>query len=191
MTIIDPPQQHSTSGSDRVSIRLEEEAPAATAPAPNPGPAAIFVLLIASVVGLGGAFAFQALAPDTPFVILGGTLLSAMVLALIALYRFQWFLLITLAIRPSLDDLIADQFGTFQPSAILGILVILVTAIHLVSRRFTGNWNRMTPLGWAFSGFFLLFIPSYITSVDRGVSLGAMFGLALSLIHISEPTRPY
>ena len=179
MTITDPPQQFSSAGQDRVSIRLDEgPAKGPQAPLPLPGPASIFVLLVASVVGLGGAFAFQSLSPDTPFVILGGTLLSAMVLALIALYRYQWFLLITLAIRPSLDDLIADQFGTFQPSAILGILAILVTAVHLISRRFTGNWNRMTPLGWAFIGFFLLFIPSFLTSVDRGVSQAAMFGLA-------------
>lgn len=187
MTIVDPPpatKNHAAPGrtriADRISIKREEPTTAASEvlPTPNPGPAAIVVLLVAIVVGLAGAFVFQSISPDTPLLILGGTLVSAIALALVGLYRYQWFLLITLAVRPALDDLIADQFGTFQPSAILGILVILVTALHLVSRRFSGTWNKMTPLGWAFSGFFLLFVPSYLTSVDRGVSLAAMFGLA-------------
>lgn len=164
---------------DRVSIRLEpDEPPPPTPTGPNPGPMAIFVTLGAIVVGLATALAFQSTSPDTPFVILGGTVLSAMILAIIGLYRYTWFLLITLAIRPALDDLIADEFGTFQPSAILGILVILVSLLHLISRKSTGNWRRMTPLGWAFIGFFVLFIPSFVTSIDRGVSQGAMFGLA-------------
>ena len=183
MTIIDPPQQHE----DRISIRREDDvSEAVILPTPKPGPAALFVLIVASIAGLAGAFAFQSLAPDTPFVILGGTLLVAMTLALVGLYRYQWFLLITLAVRPALDDLIADEFGTFQPSAILGILVILVSALHLISRKATGNWNPMTPLGWAFIGFFVLFIPSFLTSVDRGVSQGAMFGLlSVSLLYLA------
>ena len=114
MSIIDPPQTDARH--DRVSIRREDESEAAPVlPTPRPGPAAIFVLLAATVAGLGGAFVFQSLSPDTPFVILGGTLLSAIALAIVGLYRYQWFLLITLAVRPALDDLIADQFGTFQP----------------------------------------------------------------------------
>lgn len=165
---------------DLFSIRrepdTEDDQPAP--PSVNPGPAAIFVLIAATFAGLAVAFAFQSLSPDTPFVILGGTMVVAGILGLIGLYRYQWFLLGVLALRPSLDDLIADQFGTFQPSAILGILAILVTALHLVSRAATRNWNPMTPLGWAFVGFFVFFVPSFITSVDRGVSQGAMFGLA-------------
>ena len=186
MTIIDPPR-HDDAGFDRVSIRRESTGEERAAlPVPKPGPASVFVLITAIIAGLSGAFVFQALAPDTPFVILGGTLFVAMILALVGLYRYQWFLLITLAVRPALDDLIADEFGTFQPSAILGILVILVSALHLVSRRLTGNWNTMTPLGWAFSGFFVLFIPSFLTSVDRGVSQGAMFGLlSVTLLYLA------
>ena len=185
MSIIDPPQTDARH--DRVSIRREDESEAAPVlPTPRPGPAAIFVLLAATVAGLGGAFVFQSLSPDTPFVILGGTLLSAIALAIVGLYRYQWFLLITLAVRPALDDLIADQFGTFQPSAILGILVILVSALHLISRRLTGNWNTMTPLAWSFIGFFVLFIPRFITSVDRGVSQGTMFGLlSVTLLYLA------
>ena len=185
MTIIDPP--HPDVGQDRVSIKREQESEQAPLlPSPKPGPAAIVVLLAAIFAGLGGAFVFQSLSPDTPFVILGGTLLSAMTLGIVGLYRYQWFLLITLAVRPALDDLIADQFGTFQPSAILGILVILVTFLHLISRRMTNNWNTMTPLAWSFIGFFVLFIPSFITSVDRGVSQGAMFGLlSVTLLYLA------
>jgi putative inorganic carbon (HCO3(-)) transporter len=164
---------------DRVSIRADEEVPEPVeSPTPRPGPGAIFVVLGAIGIGLAAAFAFQSLSPDTPFVILGGTVMSAVVLAIIDLYRYEWFLLITLAIRPALDDLIADELGTFQPSAILGILAILITLLHLISRRLTGNWNRLTPLGLAFIAFFVLFLPSFITSVDRGVSQAAMFGLA-------------
>ncbi|MDW3175903.1 MAG: O-antigen ligase family protein [Acidimicrobiia bacterium] len=165
---------------DRVSIRLETEddVPPPTSSGPQPGPMAVFVVLGAIVIGLAAALGFQALSPDTPFVILGGTVLTAMVLAIIGLYRYSWFLLITLAVRPALDDLIADEFGTFQPSAILGILVILISLLHLISRKVTGNWNKITPLGITFICFFLLFVPSFITSIDRGVSQGAMFGLA-------------
>ncbi len=163
---------------DRVSIRAEHESDQPELPAPLPGPASILVVLAAIVAGLAMAFAFQSLSPDTPFVILGGTLMVATIMGLIGLYRYEWFLLLTLAVRPALDDLIADQFGTFQPSAILGILAIGVTALHLVSRRFTGNWNRVTPLGLAFMAFFLGFLPSFVTSVDRGVSQAALFGLA-------------
>ena len=153
---------------------------------PNPGPMAIFVVLIAVVVGLAAAFGFQTLAPDTPLVILGSTLLVAGTLGVVGLYRYQWFLLIVLAVRPALDDLIADEFGTFQPSAILGILMILVTFLHLIGRKVEGVWKKPTPLGYAFMGFFVLFIPSFITSVDRGVSQGAMFSLAsVTLLYLA------
>jgi len=166
-------------GTDRISVRLDEpnrvDEPSAL---PSPGPMAIFVVLGAVAAGLGFAVGFRMLAPDTPFVILGGTLITAAALGFVGLYRYEWFLLATLAIRPALDDLIADQFGTFQPSAILGILLILVTLMHLISRRSSGNWHTLSPLGLAFIGFFVLFVPSFITSVDRGVSQGAMFGLA-------------
>lgn len=164
---------------DQFSLRLDD--PSETAPAaglPTPGPMAVFVVLLAVVAGLGVALGFQSLAPDTPFVILGGTLLVAALMGVIGLYRYQWFLLTVLAVRPALDDLIADEFGTFQPSAILGILAILVTLLHLIGRRVSGVWQKPTPLGFAFIGFFVLFVPSFITSVDRGVSQGAMFGLA-------------
>jgi len=167
-----------TPPSDRVSVRVEPEKPQQRNPGPLPGPMSIFVVLGAIIVGLAAALAFQSTSPDTPFVILGGTVLSAVILAIIGLYRYSWFLLITLAVRPALDDLIADEFGTFQPSAILGILAILVTLLHLISRKRSGNWNPITPLGWAFIGFFILFVPSFVTSIDRGVSQGAMFGLA-------------
>lgn len=173
---------------DRVSIRSSEPAPRGPDPTsfPSPGPMAIFVVLGAVICGLGVAFAFQSLSPDTTFVILGATLLSSVLLAIIGLYRYEWFLLGALAIRPALDDLIADEFGTFQPSAILGILTILVTLMHLISRRFSGTWNRPTPLGFAFIGFFVLFVPSFITSVDRGVSQAAMFGLAsVTLLYLA------
>ncbi len=155
-------------------------------PVPAPGPMSLFVVLVAIATGLAAAVAFQTLEPDTRFVILGGTVLTAAILGIIGLYRYQWFLLVALAIRPGLDDLIADEFGTFQPSAILGILVIVVSLLHLISRRASGNWNKMTPLGWSFVAFFFLFIPSFLTSVDRGVSQGAMFGLAsVSLIYLA------
>lgn len=163
---------------DRISIKSEHEDIEPEVPIPLPGPSSIFVVLLALIAGLTVAFAFQSLSPDTPFVILGGTLLVATILGLIGLYRYEWFLLLTLAVRPSLDDLIADQFGTFQPSAILGILAIGITALHLISRKVSGTWNRVTPLGLAFMFFFLGFLPSFITSVDRGVSQAALFGLA-------------
>lgn len=188
MTTTSPRGDHmQRPATDRVSVRLESNEPIEpVSKGPNPGPMAIFVALGAVIVGLATALAFQSMSPDTPFVILGGTVLSAMVLAIVGLYRYSWFLLITLAVRTSLDDLIAEEFGTFQPSAILGILVILVTLLHLISRRSTGNWTPMTPLGWAFMGFFVFFIPSFVTSIDRGVSQGAMFGLAsVALIYIA------
>ena len=138
----------------------------------------VFVVLIAIAVGLVAALAFRTANPDTPLIILGGSFLSAGLLALIGLYRYKWFLFATLALRPALDDLTADEFGSFPPSAILGILVIGVSALHLISRRATGNWRRMTPMSWAMIGFLLAFAPSYLLSVDRGVSQAAMFGLA-------------
>ena len=173
---------------DRASIRIGDDVskPEPVRTVTYPGPMAVVVVLVAVSVGLGAALAFLSLSPDTKFVILGGTLLSAAVLGIVGLYRYQWFLLITLAIRPALDDLIADEFGTFQPSAILGILVILVTLLHLIGRRTAGVWKKPTPLGFAFIGFFVLFIPSFITSVDRGVSQGAMFGLAsVALLYLA------
>lgn len=178
MTTTSPEGDRLAPSGGRVSVRVDEPVIKANTPNPLPGPMAIFVVLGATIIGLGVALAFQSTSPDTPFVILGGTVLAAAVLAIIGLYRYSWFLLLILAIRPALDDLIADEFGTFQPSAILGILVILVTLLHLISRKATGNWRRATPLGLAFIGFFVLFVPSFITSIDRGVSQGAMFGLA-------------
>lgn len=188
MTTTSPQGDHlHRPSTDRVSVRLESDEPVEPpSSGPQPGPMAVFVVLGAIMVGLATALAFQSMSPDTPFVILGGTVTCAAVLGIIGLYRYSWFLLITLAVRPALDDLIADQFGTFQPSAILGILVIIVTLLHLISRKTSGNWNPMTPLGWAFMGFFLLFIPSFVTSIDRGVSQGAMFGLAsVALLYIA------
>ena len=60
----------------------------------------------------------------------------------------------------------------------MGILAIGVTFLHLISRRFTGNWNKLTPLGFAYIAFFVGFLPGFLTSVDRGVSQSALFGLA-------------
>jgi len=169
---------------DRISVRAEQSdashdpSKGPRASDPMPGPGAVFVVLGALLVGLAAAFVFQKIAPDTPLVILGGTLIVAAILGFVGLFRYEWFLLITLAVRPALDDLIADEFGTFQPSAILGILAIGVSFLHLISRRLTGNWTPMTPLGWAFIAFFVGFLPSFVTSVDRGVSQAALFGLA-------------
>jgi len=111
MSVTDAPHERSSSWQDRVSIRREEDDQANEPVAANvrPGPAALLVLLVSTVVGLTAAFGFQALSPDTPFVILGGTMLAAAAMGLIGLYKYQWFLLATLAIRPSLDDLIADE----------------------------------------------------------------------------------
>ncbi len=172
---------------DRISIRVDEPQPdVATEPSPTPGPMAMFVAVLAVMAGLVVAIAFRATDPDTPLVILGFTFLGAAILALIGLYRFEWFLLITLAIRTSLDDLVADELGTFQPSAILGILAILVCALHLLSLRLTGGWRRITPLGLAFVCFFVAFVPSFATSVDRQLSMGAMFGLAsVALLYLT------
>lgn len=186
MTIISPESTNSPHDDfeDRISIRAEDDTTSTSLP--NPGPMAIFVVLAAIAVGLVAALLFSAVAPDTTLIILGGTLLGAAILGVIGLYRYEWFLLITLTIRPALDDLIADQFGTFQPSAILGILVIGVSLLHLISRKMSGNWTPLTPLGWAFIGFFVLFLPSFVTSVDRGVSQAALFGLAsVMLIYLA------
>ncbi|MGI9605929.1 MAG: hypothetical protein ACR2P0_07290, partial [Acidimicrobiales bacterium] len=163
---------------DPASVRIAPDEPPPPGPSPAPGPKAVFVVLAAVTVGIGAALAFQTTDPDTSFVILGGTLVAAALLAVVGLYRYTWFLWSTLALRPALDDLIADEFGTFQPSAIMGIVVIGVTALHLVSLRVSGNWRPMTPVGWGFVGFFVFFVPSFLTSVDRGASQAAMFGLA-------------
>ena len=90
----------SSASGDRVSIRVETETEEPTSSTPTPGPMAIFAVLGPIVLGLAVALAFQSMSPDTPFVILGGTVLSAAILGIIGLYRYQWFLLITLAIRP-------------------------------------------------------------------------------------------
>jgi len=171
---------------DHFSIATEDLPTGEVGSVPSPGPMAIFVVMAAVASGLVVALGFQAIKPDTPFVILGGTLMVAGILALVGLYRYQWFLLITLAVRPALDDLIADEFGSFQPSAILGILVILVTALHLISRRAHGRWKHGTHMSIGYIAFFVLFVPSFITSVDRGVSQAAMFGLAsVMLLYIA------
>ena len=83
---------------DRASIRLDEDVkkPEPVKAAASPGPMAIFVVLVAVTVGLGAALAFLSLSPDTAFVILGGTLVSAGILGFVGLYRYQWFLLICL-----------------------------------------------------------------------------------------------
>ncbi len=170
---------------DRISIRVEAPSEPQT-PVPAPGPMSMFVAVLAIMSGLIVAAGFRATDPDTPFIILGATFLVAGTLALVALYRFEWFLLLTIAIRTSLDDLVADEFGTFQPSAILGILVIAICAIHLVALRLQGDWRRITPLGLGFVVFFVSFIPSFVTSVDRGISQGAMFGLAsVTLLYLA------
>lgn len=162
-----------------VSVKAPENPrPSLTIPVPEPGPMSVFVVLIAIAVGLAGAFAFKLVNPETRLIILGGTLVCAAVMAIIGLYRFSWFLYGVLALRPALDDLVADEFGSFQPSAILGILAIAVSALHLISRRTSGNWHRLTPIGWAMIAFFIGFVPSFVLSVDRGVSQAAMFGLA-------------
>ncbi|NNC81873.1 MAG: O-antigen ligase family protein [Acidimicrobiales bacterium] len=172
--------------SDHFTIRSEDTSTVEEVTVPSPGPMAIFVVLAAVASGLVVALGFQAVKPNTPFVILGGTLLVAAILAIVGLYRYQWFLLITLAIRPALDDLVADEFGSFQPSAILGILVILVTSLHLISRRAHGRWKHGTHMSLGYIAFFVLFVPSFITSVDRGVSQAAMFGVAsVMLLYIA------
>lgn len=163
---------------DAVSIKAPDQRPGHTVLVPQPGPMSIFVILIAIAVGLVAALGFQSANPDTPMIILGGTMLFAAAMGLLGLFRFRWFILGVLALRPALDDLVADEFGSFQPAAILGILVIIICALHLISRKVGRTWHRLTPIGWAMVGFFFAFVPSFILSVDRGVSQAAMFGLA-------------
>ena len=96
---------------DQFSIRIDDDDVFDIGPAnslPRPGPMAFFVVILAVIAGLGVALGFQTFAPDTSFIILGGTLMVAGLMGIMGLYRYQWFLLTVLAIRPALDDLIAD-----------------------------------------------------------------------------------
>ena len=64
----------------------------------------------------------------------------------------------------------------------------------LIRRFFGGLWALLTWLRTSLANlFFLLFIAIAIVmfSADRGAGIPERAALVLSLIHISEPTRPY
>lgn len=132
--------------------------------------------------GLIAAFGVLASGLSPSDVTMGLTLLVTAGLGAVAMYRFEWFVLAVLLIRPALDDLKSDSLDPLQPSAVLGLLVIAVGIARLVADRVQGVRVLATPMGVAWVTCGVLFTISLPTSLNKGQSLPATLGFISSVV---------
>ncbi len=136
----------------------------------------------ALAAGLIAAFGVLASGLSPSDVTMGLTLLITAGLGAVAMYRFEWFVLAVLLIRPALDDLKSDSLDPLQPAAVLGLLVISVGIARLVADRLQGTRVLATPMGVAWVVCGVLFAVSLPTSLDKGQSLPATLGFISSVV---------
>ncbi len=137
--------------------------------------------VVSVLAGLAAAFSLLVVQPDPDLVTLVLALVISIGLGLTALYRFEWFVLAALAIRPALDDLKTEALDPLQPSAILGLLVIGLVLVRVLADRAHGGRAIATPMAGAYLACGLLLSISLVTSLDRGETLPAVLGFASSV----------
>ena len=162
-----------------------------TRPAPTPTALPIglprqshewLVAVVALAAGLIAAFGVLAagLSPSDVTMVL--TLAVTAGLGFVAMYRFEWFVLAVLLIRPALDDLKSDSLDPLQPAAVLGLLVIAAGIARLIADRVQGIRVLATPMGVAWVVCGVLFTLSLPTSLNKAESLPANLGFISSVV---------
>ncbi len=141
----------------------------------------VAIAIVSIVVGVLAAFSLLVIQPDPDLVTLVLALTISVGLGLTALYRFEWFILAALAIRPALDDLKTEALDPLQPSAILGLLVIGLVIVRLGADRAHGAKAIATPMAAAYVACGALLAISLVTSLDRGETMPAVLGFVSSV----------
>ncbi len=137
---------------------------------------------VSILAGLLSALLVLVIGASPDLVTMALTLIVTTSLGVLALYRFEWFVLTVLLIRPALDDLKSDSLDPLQPAAVLGLLVIAVGTARLIADKVQGMRVLATPMGVAWVTCGVLFTLSLPTSLDKGESLPANLGFLSSVV---------
>jgi O-antigen ligase len=95
--------------------------------------------------------------------------------AMIALYRFELFLLSVIVLRTALDTLnvTSNAGGGLDPGAALGAVFIVAGALWLLTQRRTGHWVRTSAPVWWLWAFAVACLLSAAGAADPFVSIQA------------------
>ncbi len=137
--------------------------------------AVVAVVLGCAVASL--ALAGPALERDT--VVLAAALPVGLALSCLAVTRFEWFVLVVLAIRPSLDIAGADGLG---PGAMLAGAFVALASIWLVVQRADGRLAPLSIATKALCGFLAATLVAVITSQLPGTSATAALEVAAGIV---------
>lgn len=139
------------------------------------------IAVVAVLAGVVAAFGLLVAKPDEDLVTLVLAFTISGCLGLVALYRFEWFIIAALAIRPSLDDLKSDALDPLQPSAILGLLVIVLVAVRVGADRAHGERVLATPMATAYVLCGTMLALSLPASLNRAETMPAVLGFTSSV----------
>lgn len=164
--------------SERMPGRVESKSTNSEGPGPTSSATLrLLVVAVAMAAGLGVAVLMTGgLVADSRVVILLAAGPIGVVLGVVAVTRFEWFVLVILVVRPSLDILGSGGLG---PGAMLAAVFVSTGALWLVVQYRSGDWVPMSSATRALAAFALVVVLSVLTSLLRTVSaVGALEILA-------------
>lgn len=174
-------QRHLGQGAT-VATRSEDE-PAAAQPAVSPGLVGVLTVLLGLAATAAAAVSgLSYVQGNRTFVVLPLVLMGALTVGIVAITRFSWFVLLLLAIRPSIDliKLSGASAGTaagntaaargLDPSSIIAVLFLLMALLWLAARHFSQHSVRPSRLGIALGVFVLGGVLSVIGSTQHQAS---------------------
>jgi O-antigen ligase len=137
-------------------------------------PPAVGLLVAALAVGTAVGFAWVAV-QRLPLEQQALALVAPVGLAALALaaWRFDWFVLVALAVRSSLDvfDTGWGGGGGAEPAAALAILLVLTGALWLLAQRAAGELVRPAPATFALWGLAFAGAVSVLVAADRAAAV--------------------
>lgn len=185
MTSTPKPNVREASGaSPSPRARSETGAASASSSVGPGGDIPVVAAVIAVVLGLTVGFVVSGEAMSDPRVamlMLAGPVAAA--LGVLAVTRFEWFVLLVLAVRPSLDIL---GVGGLGPGAMLATVFVATAALWLIVQYRSGHWQPMSLAAKCLVAFGGATVLSVVTSSLRVISatgaLEIVAGISMFLV---------
>lgn len=122
-------------------------------------------------------------------------------LALLAIKRFEWFVLLLLVIRPSLDAVkLGPGRSLFDPSVVVTVLFLITGLLWIAIRRFSGDRPPLLGITLPIIAMLIAGLLSLPSSADLWASLvevmrigafGVIIAVLYRLLMHEETTRPW
>src|SRR6056297_1592478 len=114
-----------------------------------------FALVVQILGGLGAGLSIAWLLTRAPHMDQTALMLlvavpAALLVGVLAVFRFEWFVLTILTIRPSLDAFASDGL---RPGAMLATVFVLISGYWLLLQRRAGAMNPLSPAAKALIAF--------------------------------------